>query len=188
MCENFLQNRTHIKVFFCLYGPFKETFKAYFTQGFPVFICFLDSSKTFDKLNHPKLFKILPKQKFSYVSSKPTLVANQDWAINLGKSFSLPFKVGNVIRQGGMVSHHIYIAYTDRLATLLAYKNSFVISAELTWIILSLQMTWSFLHLLSKRFKNHWICVNNFRKSWHHLQRNKNLWIWHLCRETEPCF
>ena len=38
---------------------FKETTKHYVKSGTPVFMCFLDASKAFDRLNHSKLFTIL---------------------------------------------------------------------------------------------------------------------------------
>ena len=37
----------------------KETENAYLAQGSPVFRCFLDAPKAFDKLNYSKLFEIL---------------------------------------------------------------------------------------------------------------------------------
>ena len=43
---------------------FKERVKIYLNSGSPVFVCFLDATKTFDMVNHTKLFNILKTRKF----------------------------------------------------------------------------------------------------------------------------
>ena len=40
----------------------KETAKCYVKSGSPVFACFLDASKAFDRVNHAKLFVKLKKR------------------------------------------------------------------------------------------------------------------------------
>ena len=104
---------------------FKETVNSYLKKGSPVFTCFLDASKAFDKLNHNKLFKILQNR------GMPTYIinllsywySNQEYAIKWGNSFSLPFRVSNGIRQGGIISPYLYNVYTDELTTLLDKKK-----------------------------------------------------------------
>ena len=43
--------------------PFKKSVNIYLNSGLPVFVCFLDSTKAFDRVNHTKLFNILKTRK-----------------------------------------------------------------------------------------------------------------------------
>ena len=47
------QHGTELAIF-----TLKETIKCYLDASSPVFVCFLDASKAFDRVNHAKLFKI----------------------------------------------------------------------------------------------------------------------------------
>ena len=96
---------------------FGETVRIYTLAGSPVFVCFLDASKAFVRLNHRKLFKILtcrgvPTYLVQFLSY---WYANQLYAVKWGNTISTAFGVSNGIRQGGLISPSLYYIYTDGL-------------------------------------------------------------------------
>ena len=68
-----------------------------------VFVCFLDASKAFDRVNHTKLFKQLGARGVpGYILG--ILIYwynNQDMCIRWGDAYSAKFKVTNGVRQRG---------------------------------------------------------------------------------------
>lgn len=100
---------------------FKESVKIYLKSGSPVFVCFLDATKAFDRVNHKKLFDTLkmrgvPEYLIRILSY---WYSNQKYAVKWGNAISSYFEVSNGIRQGGILSPILYNLYTDRLSTLL---------------------------------------------------------------------
>ena len=75
----------------------------YVTNGSPVYICFLDASKAFDKINHWSLFRKLLCKNMSTIIVRLLYVwyANQNFLIKWNGCLSSPFHVTNGVRQGG---------------------------------------------------------------------------------------
>ena len=83
-----------------------------------MFICFLDASKAFDRINHGKLFTKLQDR-----GVPPYLVrilqywyTYQTMQIRWGNSISSPFRVTNGVRQGGILSPILFNVYMDDLS------------------------------------------------------------------------
>ena len=96
----------------------KQVIEFYSTNGSPLYICFLDLSKAFDKVNHVLLFQKLLKRQV------PVLVVRllQQWycsqmfVIRWGNVFSSPFSVSNGVRQGGILSPILFNVFMDDLS------------------------------------------------------------------------
>jgi hypothetical protein len=108
----------------CLYA-FKETVSYYVEHGSPVFACFLDASKAFDRVNHWTLFKKLLEIKIP-VYIVHTLVnwyGKQLYYVRWGSVISSAFHVTNGVRQGGILSPMLFNIYIDELNRILSYCN-----------------------------------------------------------------
>ena len=102
----------------------KNITSYYTSRGSPVYLCFLDASKAFDRVNYWKLFsKLLDRGAPSYlVNLLVYWYTSQDFIVRWGSSLSPPFKTGNGIRQGGILSPYLYNVYTDQLSATLRGK------------------------------------------------------------------
>ena len=101
----------------CIYS-LKEVINYYNSNGSPVFVCFLDISKAFDRVNFHKLFsKMLQKSVPVYIVK---LIAfwytKQNLMIRWGNKYSDPFTVCNGIKQGGLLSPYLFNLYIDNLS------------------------------------------------------------------------
>ena len=114
----------------CIFA-LKEIINKYKTQDSCVYTCFLDASKAFDRVCHSKLFKKLSDRgtpgyllrilSFWYV--------NQSMQIRWGSKISDKFSVSNGVRQGSILSPHLFKVYVDDLSIILnAFKIGCVIS------------------------------------------------------------
>ena len=114
----------------CIFA-LKELINKYKTQDSCVYTCFLDASKAFDRVCHSKLFKKLSDRgtpgyllrilSFWYV--------NQSMQIRWGSKISDKFSVSNGVRQGSILSPHLFKVYVDDLSIILnAFKIGCVIS------------------------------------------------------------
>ena len=83
---------------------FKESVKIYLNSGSPVFACFLDATKAFDRVNHTKLFNILKTRKIPeyLIGILSYWYSNQKYAVRWGNAISSYFEISNGIRQGGV--------------------------------------------------------------------------------------
>ena len=104
---------------------FKECVNLYVNAGSPVFACFLDASKAFDRVNHRKLFgKLISRGIPLYIVEILSYwYASQVYVVRWGKTFSSGFTVTNGIRQGGLISPILYNVYTDELNDMLKQSN-----------------------------------------------------------------
>jgi len=98
----------------------------YTTQNSPVYICFVDASKAFDRVNHWTLYiKLLERGVPTIlVRSLAYWYCNQTFLIRWGSALSAPFSVTNGLRQGGILSPHLYNVYIDELSCILGKSHA----------------------------------------------------------------
>ena len=99
----------------------KEITDYYLRNDSPVFICYLDASKAFDRVNH---WKLLDKLLCRGMNSRLVkLIAfwykSQRFHVRWGSSVSAGFNVSNGVRQGGILSPFLFNVYTDDLSDML---------------------------------------------------------------------
>ena len=97
---------------------FKEIVDHYLRNRSPVFVCFLDARKAFDRVNHWTLFRKLLRRGVdtSIVQLLMTWYESQKFYVLWGSSLSEGFSVTNGVRQGGILSPYLFNAYTDDLS------------------------------------------------------------------------
>ncbi len=102
----------------------KNIVEYYRQNNSPIFSCFLDATKCFDKINHWTLFKKL------LVRGIPLLLIrilvywyrNQTFAVKWGSITSSYFNVSNGVRQGGILSPYLFTIYVNDLSEILNTK------------------------------------------------------------------
>ncbi len=102
----------------CIY-LLKEAIRFYTKHCSPVYACFLDASKAFDKLNQWILFKKY-KQCGCPVYLVNVLVywyQKQNLCVKWGNYLSDTFSVSNGIKQRGILSPILFNTYVDDLKT-----------------------------------------------------------------------
>ena len=96
---------------------FKQVVEYYNRNGSPVYACFLDASKAFDRVNHWTLYKKLIEKRTPLIVVRVLMswYSAQRFLVRWGRSYSYDFKVTNGVRQGGVMSPLLYNIYNDRL-------------------------------------------------------------------------
>ena len=109
--------KTNVSTEMCIFA-FKQVLEMYNNLGSPVYVCFLDASKAYDRVNHNKLFKKLCHRKVPLYIVKLLCYwySNQPVYIKWGTAMSNLFTVGNGVRQGGILSPALYNVYIDELS------------------------------------------------------------------------
>ena len=102
----------------CIY-VLKEAVDFYVSRQSSVYLCFLDASKAFDRVNHQVLFEKLQKRGVPgyLVRILAFWYTNQKMAIRWGSIISDCFHVSNGVRQGGILSPFLFNLYMDDLST-----------------------------------------------------------------------
>ena len=82
---------------------------------------FLDASKAFDRVNHDRLFDKLIKRNVPGYIVRVLAVwySCQQMRVRWGSRLSEPFGVANGVRQGGILSPHLFNVYMDDLSCML---------------------------------------------------------------------
>lgn len=94
-----------------------EIVSHYTARGSKVFMCALDATKPFDKVNFPKLFKLLLNRNIPSVILRIILdlYTRQSVKATWNGTDSYSFHVSNGVRQGGVVSPILFNVYMDEL-------------------------------------------------------------------------
>ena len=115
----------------------KSIIKYYTRQNSPVYTCFLDASKAFDRINHWTLFKKLID------CNVPLLIVRilvfwyqmQLVCVKWGKSVSQYFSIANGVRQGGILSPKLFALYMNGPSGALSLCKAGCLSMISVWII-----------------------------------------------------
>ena len=94
----------------------------YYTKlNSPVYLCFLDLSKAFDKVNHWILFDKLIERKLPSIIVRILIFwySNQKCFVRWGNTISSSFLVSNGVRQGSILSPMLFNVFTDELSNIL---------------------------------------------------------------------
>ena len=105
----------------CAY-TLKQVIEYYKTNSSPIYLCFLDASKAFDRVNHEILFEKLRKRKIPHMIVRILQIwySSQTFSVQWGHVSSIAFKVSNGVRQGGILSPVLFNVYVDCLSVKLA--------------------------------------------------------------------
>ena len=99
----------------------KEVIDHYLRNRSPVFVCFLDARKAFDRVNHWILFDKLLRRGMpvDIVRLLATWYESQKFHVLWGRCVTEGFHVTNGVRQGGILSPYLFNVYTDDLSVTL---------------------------------------------------------------------
>jgi hypothetical protein len=99
----------------------KEVIDYYNAHSSPVYICFMDASKAFDRVNHWYLFEKLIKRCLPFVIVRLLSMwySTQTCMVKWGNNTSHAFNVSNGVRQGGVLSPYLYNVFMDDLSSVL---------------------------------------------------------------------
>ena len=100
----------------------KSVIKYYNLYNSPVYSCFLDASKAYDRVNHWALFKKLLKRSISVIIVRILMFwySKQEICIKWGNETSTCFTITNGVRQGGILSPTLFSIYMDDLSFILS--------------------------------------------------------------------
>ena len=81
------------------------------------YIVFIDYSKAFDNVSHPKLFLTMKEMRFSkhLVKLLEGLYNNQKATIRWNNEHTEPFTICKGVRQGCILSPHLFSTYTEKI-------------------------------------------------------------------------
>ena len=99
----------------------KSIIQYYNYYNSPVYTCFLDASKAFDRINHWTMFKqlILRDVPVILICILCFWYRSQQLCILWGETRSSFFTISNGVRQGGILSPKLFSVYMDDLSKLL---------------------------------------------------------------------
>ena len=102
----------------CIY-LLKETLNCYMTSGTPVYLCFVDVRKAFDRVNYHKLLiKLRERGAPTYlIAILHVWFSSQKFSVSWGGVLSRYFGSANGLRQGGILSPYLFNVYIDNLST-----------------------------------------------------------------------
>ena len=103
----------------------KEIIEHYNRRSSPVYVCFIDASKAFDRLNHWTLFKKLLIRNIPLLMVRMFLrwYSLQEFCVRWANCTSSSFYTSNGVRQGGVVSPLFFNIYMNNLSSALTKSN-----------------------------------------------------------------
>ena len=109
----------------CIFSM-KQIVHYYISKSSPVYACFLDASKAFDRVNHYKLFSKMIKCGIPIFVVKLIMYwySQQSFCVKWDNVYSDSFNVSNGVRQGGILSPYLFNLYTNGLCYELSNCNA----------------------------------------------------------------
>ena len=103
----------------------KETIDYYSSHSSPVYMCYVDASKAFDRINIWHMLKKLVLRNLPTIIVRMFLYwyTNQHFIIKWCDKLSLPFKSTNGLRQGSILSPVYFNVFMDELSQELSKTN-----------------------------------------------------------------
>ena len=103
----------------------KKVLDYYTVRGSHVFVCFIDFSKAFDRVNYWKLFNKLLDDNVDYniVALLAVWYSKQETCIQWKNALSSPLNIANGTRQGGILSPYFFTRYIRELICTIAQSN-----------------------------------------------------------------
>ena len=104
----------------CMFS-LKQVVEYFRYHNSPVYLCFLDASKAFDKINYWHLFRKLLDRNFPTILVRLliTWYCTQQYCIQWSSFLSSSFNVSNGVPQGRIMSPSFFNLYMDELSDLL---------------------------------------------------------------------
>ena len=105
----------------CIY-TLKEVIDFYKSKSTSIYVCFMDASKAFDRVNHWLLFKKLIDRGMPLIFVRILMewYTTQKACVRWGSAVSDSFFVTNGVRQGGILSPLLFNVYMDGLSSSLS--------------------------------------------------------------------
>ena len=128
----------------------KNVVSRYIHNGSPVLGCFLGASKAFDLIDHSILFDTLMKRglPFPIVRFLASWYSMQKMQVRWDKSLSEPFSVSNGVRQGSVLSPHLFAVILIACCWICVIQVLAVTGGVLLLVLLAMLMIWFYLLLV----------------------------------------
>ena len=99
----------------------KEILHYFKNHGTPSFVCFMDASKAFDRLNHGKLLNLLATKNVPVYIIRviAAYLTNQQLCVRWNGIYSELFSACNGVRQGGILSPYLFNIYINEISLVL---------------------------------------------------------------------
>ena len=96
----------------------KEIINYYHSGSTPVYVCYIDATKAFDKVNHWHLLRKLLDRNVPkcFVRLLMAWLTTQAFTVRWAGVQTTSFKVTNGVRQGGILSPRLFAIYVDKLS------------------------------------------------------------------------
>ena len=103
----------------------REIAEYFNVRGSPVYMCFLDASKDFDRINHDILFDILERNGLNAILLRllEYWYKNMKLRVRWCHVLSKEFNVSNGVRQGGILSPLLFTVYINDLLVQLSHSG-----------------------------------------------------------------
>ena len=96
----------------------KSIVDYYISSSSPVYLCYIDASKAFDRIKYWNLFHRLIDRNVPVILVRFFMAwyCTQEFVVRWGKCCSTTFTTSNGVRQGGILSPLLFNVYMDKLS------------------------------------------------------------------------